>query len=398
MLPQKDPDMTSWTAETAPVPHHDPQAAGGASEVQVPLGDEGDPEVPDSGDFQDYPKMAYGTNKHPPLKDDPPTLIQELAPEHVPRYSAPSTETPGGRQRPGRRLVVVGDVHGNAAALKALLRKLNFDNRNGDHLVLVGDMITKGPDNRGVVQLAMQLGASAVRGNHEDRVLAAAREMHRISADAGSGADGRDGEEDQGNDEGDGEGEGNTDTVLSDNDEGDEAEAYRKKDHARKVAKSLSRAQLSWLRSLPVILRIPRLPDAKLPPFNAGTIAVVHAGLVPGVPLEKQDPWAVMNMRSLVYPRTNKGKQAGTDGGVETYDNEESDVEIDAIAVPVDGRNGEPWSHAWYAFPSVFEPFRFLLPLKHFHTPHYIYHHLSSQSSFAVSPPSIPSPRPSILT
>ncbi len=26
---------------------------------------------------------------------------------------------------------------------------------------------------------------------------------------------------------------------------------------------------------------------------------VVHGGLVPGVPLEKQDPWMVMNIRSI---------------------------------------------------------------------------------------------------
>ncbi|KAK4137101.1 Metallo-dependent phosphatase [Trichocladium antarcticum] len=259
--------------------------------------------------------MEYGTNKHPPFRDDPPLLVGDLPAEYIPSYVAsPPTGGPASRDgtnTSGKRLLVVGDVHGHLDALKALLRKVGFDNTNGDHLILVGDLVTKGPDSKGVVRFAMELGASAIRGNQEDKVLAAAREIHRRSGEDSPGA--------------------------GDDDANNGAETASGTDrHARAIARSLSRAQLEWLRTRPIILRIGNIPGAASPPWNASTLAVVHGGLVPGPPLEEQDPWAVMNMRSLVYPGT---KQPATDG-------------VDArpphaVAVPISGREGEPWSHAW---------------------------------------------------
>jgi hypothetical protein len=290
--------------------------------------------------------MEYGANKRPTFKDDPPQLVADLPQKHIPAYTPPSpTDGPeGGNQTYGKRLVIVGDVHGQLAALKGLLRKIDFDTNHGDHLIFVGDMVTKGPNSKGVVKLAMKLGASAVRGNQEDKVLAAAREIHRLSADdaARLGPAGDDVEDD--------------DEERDDDDDGDgdlfEPE-MRRKDHAHRIARSLTRAQLAWLRSLPIILRIGALPDATTPPWNATTLAVVHGGLVPGVKLKKQDPWAVMNMRSLVYPRhgKKKGKHHSQSEPEDSNSNDDTadDATIapDAVAVPIDGRKGEPWSHAW---------------------------------------------------
>ncbi|KAK4042144.1 Metallo-dependent phosphatase-like protein [Parachaetomium inaequale] len=306
-------------------------------------------------------KMEYGTNKHPPFKDDPPLLVGDLPQEHIPSSSPASpTKGPDGENRTnGKRLVVVGDVHGQRAALKALLRKIGFDHKHGDHLVLAGDMVTKGPDSKGVVKLAMDIGASAVRGNQEDKVLAAAREIHRFSVDDDSRL----------GPEADGDGEGGA--GKGDDDNGEAETEARRKDHARSVARSLSRAQLAWLRSLPIILRIGHLPDATSAPWNASTLAVVHAGLVPGVPLKKQDPWAVMNMRSLVYPRKGKGKKnkgkphSRSNSPSDDTTPEEATTELDAltlapdadaVAVPIDGRDGEPWSHAWNRHQNTLPP------------------------------------------
>ncbi|KAL2269581.1 hypothetical protein VTJ83DRAFT_1765 [Remersonia thermophila] len=332
--------------------------------------------------------MEYAANKRPTFRDDPPRMVDDLPAEHVPRAAPPSPPPTspsepskgGGRHggnkhknpaapAAGRRLVIVGDVHGHLETLQALLRRIGFDSRQGDHLVLAGDIVTKGPDSRGVVQLAMDLGASAVRGNQDDRVLAAAREMRRLGLDE-KGEREDDAEHDDNDD--------NDDDENEDEDEDDERLDVdaRRRVHLRKVARSLSRAQLAWLRSRPLILRIGPLPDASAAPWNASTIAVVHAGLVPGVPLEKQDPWAVMNMRSLVYPREAKhwkldGALSKGNDGVEEREGEEqedddddnnnnndddkhtSDASSDAssidtsIAIPVDDRKGEPWSHAW---------------------------------------------------
>ncbi|KAK4102186.1 Metallo-dependent phosphatase [Parathielavia hyrcaniae] len=340
------PDTGGVTSSAAAGPHHESHSPGrqDASESQVPL-DAPVMDIEDEDQLKDH-LMEHGTNKHSPLKDSPPQLIADLAQEHIPAYTP--TDGPGGGEK-SKRLVVVGDVHGHTAALRALLDKIGFDHRHGDHLVLAGDMVTKGPDSKGVVKMAMHLGASAVRGNQEDKVLAAAWEMHRHSVDdeTGPGSE-AEGEEDH-----------------RDNEAGTEK---RRKEHAHKIARSLTRAQLAWLRSLPVILRISGLPDAASPPWNASALVVVHGGLVPGVQLESQDAWAVMNMRSLVYSGKGKGKhhaQSVSDDEEEEEDDDDETAQLnkptlvpdaDTAAVPIEGRDGEPWSHAWNRFQNHLPP------------------------------------------
>ena len=67
--------------------------------------------------------------------------------------------------------IVVGDVHGCLDELRRLLATCGF--QRGDRLVLAGDLVAKGPDSQGVVQLAREEGALAVVGNHDDHVLRA---------------------------------------------------------------------------------------------------------------------------------------------------------------------------------------------------------------------------------
>lgn len=74
------------------------------------------------------------------------------------------------------KTLVVGDVHGCLEELLALLKRAEY--REGtDKLVLVGDLIDRGPDSVGVVRLAKALGAVCVRGNHEDKHLKFRRDM-----------------------------------------------------------------------------------------------------------------------------------------------------------------------------------------------------------------------------
>ena len=60
----------------------------------------------------------------------------------------------------GMRTLVVGDVHGCVDELQALLLQCGVV--RGDRVVLAGDLVAKGPDSRGVVQLAREIGALAV--------------------------------------------------------------------------------------------------------------------------------------------------------------------------------------------------------------------------------------------
>ncbi|EPS34844.1 hypothetical protein PDE_09808 [Penicillium oxalicum 114-2] len=164
--------------------------------------------------------------------------------------------------RSEKRLVVVGDVHGCKKELVHLLDKIEFSTADGDHLILTGDLINKGPDSTGVVDLARDLGASCVRGNHEDRILLL---RHEIEAQETSPAN---------------------DKTLKSHEPSD------KETKELELARSLSADQVKWLDACPVILNVGQIPDM-------GQVVVVHAGLVPGVELEKQDPSTAMTMRTI---------------------------------------------------------------------------------------------------
>ena len=67
-------------------------------------------------------------------------------------------------------VAVVGDIHGCADALDALLDKL------GEMPVIVlGDLGDRGPGTRAVIDLLARRGAAGVRGNHDDWLIAWAR-------------------------------------------------------------------------------------------------------------------------------------------------------------------------------------------------------------------------------
>jgi two-component sensor histidine kinase len=68
---------------------------------------------------------------------------------------------------------IIGDVHGALQPLEALIARLGLGER--DRLVLLGDLVDKGPDPAGTVKFVRQLSETApfdlvlVEGNHEDR-------------------------------------------------------------------------------------------------------------------------------------------------------------------------------------------------------------------------------------
>ncbi|KAJ5836660.1 hypothetical protein N7447_002686 [Penicillium robsamsonii] len=160
-----------------------------------------------------------------------------------------------------KRLIIVGDVHGCKEELVQLLEKVSFNQKGGDHLIFVGDLINKGPNSPGVVDLARQLSASSVRGNHEDRVLLLRQEMAKTKT-----------------------------LATPDDDEGSRFDSRELGQRA--LARSLSDEQAQWLENCPMILNVGQVP-------GMGQVVVVHAGLVPGVELAKQDPASVMTMRTI---------------------------------------------------------------------------------------------------
>ena len=68
------------------------------------------------------------------------------------------------------RTVVVGDIHGCYEELLALVQSVGLD--ESDRLISVGDLVTKGPKSREVLELFMRDGRfSAVLGNHDRALL-----------------------------------------------------------------------------------------------------------------------------------------------------------------------------------------------------------------------------------
>jgi len=64
------------------------------------------------------------------------------------------------------RTIVVGDIHGCFDELMELIQKVELS--KDDRLVSVGDLITKGPKSRDVLELFMtDLRFSTVIGNHD---------------------------------------------------------------------------------------------------------------------------------------------------------------------------------------------------------------------------------------
>ena len=149
-----------------------------------------------------------------------------------------------------------------------LLAKVSFK-KDTDHLVLVGDFIYKGPDSLGVIELAKSLGASCIRGNHEDRTILAFASMHSSVLPL------------PGPDE---------DPARTEDDLGEESFSHGDYNH-RALATELGFENIKWLQECPVILHVGRIAGQDY--------VAVHAGLAPGVGLEKQDPFQVMNMRTI---------------------------------------------------------------------------------------------------
>lgn len=83
-----------------------------------------------------------------------------------------------------RRVYAIGDIHGRADLLADLLRRIDADDAGRDpcptELILLGDLIDRGPQSRQVVEHALHLTQSGapircLTGNHEEVFLSAAQ-------------------------------------------------------------------------------------------------------------------------------------------------------------------------------------------------------------------------------
>ncbi len=84
---------------------------------------------------------------------------------------------------PGR-ILAIGDIHGCDVALETLLPTLEIT--PDDSVVVLGDVVDRGPGSRQVVERLLQLGEECrlvfILGNHEEMLLAAVEKGESVEA------------------------------------------------------------------------------------------------------------------------------------------------------------------------------------------------------------------------
>lgn len=156
------------------------------------------------------------------------------------------------------RTIIVGDVHGCASELESLLDAVAFS--SGDRLVFVGDLIARGPDSLGVLDIARKTGAIVVRGNHEQKLLEwhASRERWIRGENAAKSPIGK---------------------------------------MHRDIARALRPVDWSLLKTTKLSLDLPE-----------HGLRVVHAGVDPSLPFEQQAPDTLLRIRTVVAPEKKRGE------------------------------------------------------------------------------------------
>jgi diadenosine tetraphosphatase ApaH/serine/threonine PP2A family protein phosphatase len=141
-------------------------------------------------------------------------------------------------------VVIIGDVHG---CFDELVELLEICRGRDPHTctIFVGDLINKGPKSGEVVKLAREMGAYCVRGNHDEVCLRSWQNY---------------------------------------------VEGRQPLSKAFQWLQQLSREDLQWLHELPYTLTIPSMK-----------IHVVHAGLVPLIPLNHQPLDSMLHIRDVSY-------------------------------------------------------------------------------------------------
>lgn len=147
-----------------------------------------------------------------------------------------------------RVIVAVGDIHGCLEEFDELLKTLQYK-KEEMRLVLMGDLMDRGPDPVGCVRRARELGVECIMGNHEEKHLRWHRhEKKRLDT-----------------------GKPNPMRPLA--------------HEAMQANEALSDQDWTWMKALPLKLHM------------TGTLWAVHGGCEPRFTLDKQDPKQIIRCR-----------------------------------------------------------------------------------------------------
>ena len=135
------------------------------------------------------------------------------------------------------RTILISDIHGCIDEFNDLLRQLNYQS-NSDRVILLGDLIDRGPNSLAVVEKARAMGLECVMGNHEYKFLKWLRSQ------------------------------------------GSRVDVYDRKDYYAKF----SDQDINYITHMPYYIEL-------------DDVIIVHAGLKPGVKLSNQSKDDLMYMR-----------------------------------------------------------------------------------------------------
>lgn len=135
------------------------------------------------------------------------------------------------------RTVLIGDIHGCLVELKELLGKLHYNPTN-DRIICLGDLNDRGPDSVGVIRYCRENNFECVMGNHEYKFLKWFRSQ------------------------------------------GSRSDVYDRKDYYRQ----LSDEDIDYVAKMPTYI-------------DLDDVVIVHAGLKPGVPVNRQSKDDLMYLR-----------------------------------------------------------------------------------------------------
>ncbi len=183
----------------------------------------------------------------------------------------------GWRAADGVRVYAVGDVHGRLDLLRQMISLIDADHSSRNaasgekqlQLILLGDLVDRGPDSAGVIDYAMELarshGAITLAGNHEEMLLLSFRKLDMLRSFIKWGG---------------------RETILSYPISRRRYEELTLEELQAELPKLVPLEHRNFLESLPNSL-------------ISGDYAFVHAGIMPGVPLAEQKP---ANLRWIREP------------------------------------------------------------------------------------------------
>ena len=169
---------------------------------------------------------------------------------------------PGAAVPPGERVYAVGDIHGRLDLFEAIIAAIEEDDASlapaRTTVVLLGDLVDRGPDSAGVVARARAWGqrreVRMLAGNHEEMFLSSFDDIEVLRHFLRFGG---------------------KETVLSYGIDRDTYNAAELEEVQAMMAAAVPEADREFLRSFEDMIAI-------------GDYLFVHAGIAPGVPFEEQ--------------------------------------------------------------------------------------------------------------